>query len=470
MDISPRDYNAHNIFRNIAVSACIFLFPVLLSAQSPPTPADTSKHRDSTEMQMSGMNMDDMDMQMEMPSKSNDSPMSMKGSGTSWLPESSPMHMLMQNSGNWMFMEHGGAFVRYDHQGGVRGGEKLDAPNWFMGMAERDFDSTSHLRFSGMFSLDPLTEGGDGYPLLFQTGETWHNIPLIDRQHPHNLFAELSAYYSRTIIGDASAFAYIGYPGEPALGPPAFMHRPSAMYLPDAPITHHWQDATHITFGVATAGIVYDRLKIEGSAFNGTEPDENKYSFDTLRINSFSGRISYNPTRDIALQISNGFLRNPENNGIDVHRTTASVLYAAQIGGSGGSNWNSSLVWGQDYDDQSGVQNSALLESAYTFSEYAVSARFEIVQKPQFELGIFADPTAKETVGEYTLGLSRNIFSVGEVNVMLGAQGTIYTMPESLVQYYGSNPFSFEIYLGIHPAEMMGMAGGNMDMDMPEMR
>ncbi|HZV11642.1 MAG TPA: hypothetical protein VFA55_00385 [Candidatus Kapabacteria bacterium] len=442
--------------KKILFFAGIIVFAFLLALYVPQKLAAQEQHQTSDS---SGMGMQ-MDMSMDMGSDTNDTdtPMSMKGSGTSWLPEAAPMYMAMQNSGDWMLMEHGGAFIRYTHQGGLRGDQKFDAPNWFMAMAERDIGFGGHLRFSGMFSLDPLTESGYGYPLLFQTGETWHGIPLIDRQHPHDLFAELSAYYSQNIFSNARVFGYIGYPGEPALGPPAFMHRPSAMYLPDAPIAHHWQDATHITFGVATLGVVYDRLKIEGSVFNGTEPDENRYDFDTPHFNSYSGRVSFNPSENIALQVSNGFIKDPESDGIDVHRTSASILTSTTIGED--HEWNSSLVWGQNYDTEEGVQNSVLLESAFTFSDYAVSTRIEIVQKPQRELGIFISPTEKETVGEYILGVSRKLFSTEGLDVMLGAQGAVYSMPQTLVRYYGSNPFSFEVYLGIHPSEMaMHMQG-----------
>src|SRR5881409_4322961 len=156
-----------------------------------------------------------------------------------------------------------------------------------------------------MMSLDPLTEGGRGYPLLFQTGESWNDESLHDRQHPHDLFDELSLSLSRKFDYDLSAYVYFGYPGEPALGPPTFMHRRSAMDDPDAPISHHWQDSTHVTFGVATAGLVWSRfggIKIEGSIFTGREPDENRYDFDQPEFDSYSGRISWNPTRNLALQ------------------------------------------------------------------------------------------------------------------------------------------------------------------------
>ena len=166
-----------------------------------------------------------------------------------------------------------------------------------------------------MMSLDPLTEGGRGYPLLFQTGESWHDQPLHDRQHPHDLFDELRSASRKSSMHDFSAYVYFGYPGEPALGPPTFMHRPSAMDDPDAPIGHHWQDSTHITFGVATAGLVWSRfdgMKIEGSIFTGREPDEDRYDFDRPRFDSYSGRISWNPTQNLALQVSHGYIKSPE--------------------------------------------------------------------------------------------------------------------------------------------------------------
>ena len=129
-----------------------------------------------------------------------------------------------------------------------------------------------------------MLEGGKGYPLLFQTGETYKGEPLIDRQHPHDLFSELSLSYSHAFTKNVDAFVYVGYPGEPALGPVTFMHRPSALDNPNSPISHHWVDATHITFGVATIGIRVGKFKIEGSSFTGREPDEDRYNFDKAKF------------------------------------------------------------------------------------------------------------------------------------------------------------------------------------------
>ena len=377
-------------------------------------------------------------------------------SGTSVLPESSPMRMAMYHSGGWMFMLHGSAFVRYTNQGGLRGGHKLDAPNWGMVVAEREIETNGSLRLSAMLSLDPLTEGSNGYPLLFQTGESSNGTPLIDRQHPHDLFSELSVFYRHNFSGDVSAFVYGGCPGEPALGPPAFMHRPSAMYLPDAPIAHHWQDATHITFGVATGGITIHQFTLEGSAFNGTEPDENRYNFDTPQFSSFSGRISYAPTKEIALQFSNGYLKNPENNGRDVHRTTASVLYSREH--SGNNSWSSAIVWGENRDATSGAQESLLLESAFTFMPYVASGRIELVQKTRRELGIAIDADAKETLTAFALGVSRVIWAASGLDMLGGVMGMMNIVPSGLRQFYGATPVSFELFLQIVPARRIAAA------------
>src|SRR5690606_36960664 len=177
----------------------------------------------------------------------------------------------------WMYMFHGNIFVRDNYQDignkGTRGDSRLDAPNWFMGMGQTKVGNKGLFRFSAMLSLDPWTVGGEGYPLLFQSGETWKGEPLIDHQHPHDLFSELSVGYTYMFSKNIDAFFYLGYPGEPAFGPVAFMHRVSSLYNPDAPIGHHWQDATHITFGVATLGFRFKDFKLEGSSFTGREPN-----------------------------------------------------------------------------------------------------------------------------------------------------------------------------------------------------
>ena len=213
------------------------------------------------------------------------------------------MQMNMPMKSGWAFMQDGIVFAEFNHQGGPRGGEELVAPNWWMGMATR---GTSHgrLTFTSMFSLDPGSVGKSGYRELFQSGEALDGRPLVDRQHPHDLFMQLSVVW-RVPLNDSTGFTLAGAPvGEPALGPVAFMHRASAADNPTAPLGHHTFDSTHLAFGVVTAAIDRGAWVVEGSVFNGREPDDNRWDFDFGRLDSFSGRVWFKPSDEWEFQAS----------------------------------------------------------------------------------------------------------------------------------------------------------------------
>lgn len=386
-------------------------------------------------------------------------PMNRNGSGTAWLPDEAPMYGYMLHSKKWMYMLHGNLFLRYNNQdiarSGSRGAYKFDAPNWVMGMGQTAIGKRGLFRFSAMISFDRPIMGGDGYPLLFQSGETWKGKPLVDRQHPHDLFAELSVGYTHAISKDVDVFGYFGYPGEPALGGTAFMHRPSSQYNPDAPLGHHWQDATHITFGVATAGVRYKNFKIEGSSFTGREPDEDRYNFDKMRFDSWAVRLSYNPTKELSLQVSQGFVKSPEplHPDEDIKRTTASVIHAKRF--QSGAMLNSALVWGYNRIDKNHQEHSFLAESALSWNKNAIYGKYEFVEKSTEELvldeSVFGHD-GKFPVSAVTIGVNRKIFALGKTDFSIGTQATFY-MPEKPLQgLYGSNPWAYQVFVRINPS------------------
>lgn len=388
-------------------------------------------------------------------------PMTRDGSGTGWAPDLSPMYGWMHHSPHWMYMVHGNVDLRYTAQDvfkdGSRGGAKWDAPNWIMGMAQRRVGTKGLLHFNLMMSLDRLTLGGAGYPLLFQTGESWKGIPLVDHQHPHDLFAEVSASYAYALSKNQDLFLYLGYPGEPALGPVAFMHRPSAFYDPDAPLSHHWQDATHITFGVATLGYRLDRWKLEISSFTGREPDENRYNFDKPRMDSYSARLSFAPSVHYSLQVSEGYIKSPEalEPGIDVWRTTASAMAGYAL--SGDRSLDASLVWGMNKGVGALPDNSLLLETAYRVRTWAWYLRYEWVQKTAEELVLSPseyDPADIFSINALTLGLNKALARTGPLQLALGAQVTLNRADGRLDPLYGSLPVGAEVFLQIHPTGM----------------
>jgi hypothetical protein len=254
-------------------------------------------------------------------------------SGTSWQPDASPHDALMRHTdGGWRLMGHALFNGVYDSQGGPRGGDKTFLAGMVMGMAQHSLGDGS-VGFKAMLSPDPFMDKS-GYPLLLATGETADGEhPLVDRQHPHDLFMELSASYSRPLGGGFDGYVYAGLPGEPAFGPPAFMHRQAAMDSPEAPITHHWFDSTHITFGVVTAGVSRRNWKVEASAFRGREPDQHRYDIETGRLDSVSTRISWNPALNWALQASWTRINSPEalEPDDDEARASLSALYSRKF-------------------------------------------------------------------------------------------------------------------------------------------
>ena len=432
------------------------------TALQAPNPAHPTSHAEHVMHGANGMAMPahngEHDHGMEMQSSVNlADPMSRESSGTAWVPDSTPIYGRMFMLGDDMLMLHGAIFPRYTNVSTRRGDDRIDAPNWIMAMFAHPFSEDTQLGLRVMMSLDSLTEGGRGYPLLLQSGESWNDQPLHDRQHPHDLFDELSFSISHKFDVDLSGYFYFGYPGEPALGPPTFMHRLSAMDDPDAPIGHHWQDSTHVSFGAATAGLQwshYGGIKIEGSVFTGREPDENRYDFDRPRFDSFSGRISWNPTQNLALQVSHGYIKSPEALEPDVnrHRTTASAIYNLRLGRD--ANWSNSLVWGRN-NDSGEKTNSYLLETNYQRGRDTVYARWERVEKSGHEL-VLSPVDFEEIfpVNTASIGYVRDVSHGNGIDVGLGGQFTLNFWPSELDRYYGHGPgYGFEMFLRIRPSQ-----------------
>jgi hypothetical protein len=364
-----------------------------------------------------------------------------------------------------MYMLHYNLFLRYNNQDftnkGSRGGSEFDAPDWLMFMEQRQVGKNGLFHFGVMASLDAPLGGNDGYPLLFQSGEAYKGKSIVDRQHPHDLISELSVSYSHALSPKADVFVYLGYPGEPALGPVAFMHRPSAMDNPDAPITHHWVYATHLTFGVATVGVRYGQFKLEGSSFTGSEPDENRYNFDKPLFDSWSGRLSFNPSANWALQISQGFIKSPEllHPGEDVNRTTASAIYSKVL--SANSTFNATVVWGMNKIKNHDGENAALAEAEWRRKKLALYGRYEWAQKGIEELSLDENTFGHDAVfpvNAFTAGFNYDLLKIGRTRLAGGSQVTFYHADKRLDPLYGKNPMAVEVYLRLYPS-LMGMKG-----------
>ena len=369
-------------------------------------------------------------------------PMNRESSGTSWVPDAAPMEGWHVRQGPWTAMLHGSIDLVHSSQGGPRGDDKTFSTSMLMGMAQRPLGRGT-LGLRGMISFDALM-GREGYPLLFQTGETANGEHLVDRQHPHDFIGELALSYSMPLSERNSAFVYLGYPGEPALGPPAYFHRFSGMFSPESPIGHHWFDSTHVTFGVATAGLVLDRFKVEGSVFTGREPDEDRWDFDEPKFDSTSVRVSWNPTSNLALQVSRGDIESPEalEPETDVVRTTASAIWHRSFGA--GNDAQVTLAWGRNDKSEGPATDAWLLEGAVRLQErHILFGRAERTDKDELFPGHHEDDEHADLahrvwqVGKLSVGYVFETPLAEHVKFGVGGLVSAFDIPAELKPVYG---------------------------------
>jgi hypothetical protein len=413
---------------------------------------------DHSMQDMPGMEGMDHSMHMhEMHAMLGSYPMTREASGTAWQPDSAQHGGLHRMAGPWELMTHGYATLLYDRQDGPRGDTKTFTENMLMGMANRPL-GPGRLGLRAMISAEPWTIGRSGYPLLLQTGETANgHDPLVDRQHPHDLLMELSGSYRLPIGSDGSVFVYLGLPGEPALGPPAFMHRFSGLENPEAPLSHHWLDSTHITFGVATLGWVRGPLKLEGSVFTGREPDQNRTDIESPKMDSWSTRVSFNPAPNWALQASYGHLHSPEQlePQVDTGRATLSAIYNRPVADG---NWQTTFAWGRNMRSPGRTTDAWLIESAASRGRHTLFGRAERLQNDEL-FGHATDlggPTqdlghAGEvfTVGKVSLGYLYDVVVTDTFRTGVGLVGSVARIPSEIQDDYGDRPLSWMGFLRV---------------------
>ncbi|HEX2164208.1 MAG TPA: hypothetical protein VHM02_09685, partial [Thermoanaerobaculia bacterium] len=394
-------------------------------------------------------------------------PVARAGSGTSWLPDATPMHALHAERGAWELMLHGVAFLHYVDEGSERGDEDAGSVNWAMGMARRELGG-GDLWLRAMLSAEPATLGECGYPVLLASGETCDGgRPLHDRQHPHDFFMELAALYEREVGAGLAVQGYAALAGEPALGPTAFPHRPSALPNPFAPISHHWLDSTHIAFGVLTGGLYGRSWKAEASLFNGREPDEERWDLDLDTLDSYSGRLWWLPSERWALQVSAGHLEEAEldpehGERVDVERVTASATWHRPL--AGGRLAAVTAGWGRN-EEHGQAAHAVLLETAVDLGGAdTVFGRAEHTEKSGHDL-VLGDHELEERlfdVSRLSLGWARRVARLAGLDLGVGAQVAWSFVPERLEPFYGERtPFGWAVFASLRPGAAAATHGGH---------
>lgn len=385
-------------------------------------------------------------------------PLSRWTSGTAWLPDSSLPAYYIHTKGKWRFYSQLNIFFRYNRQdvfkAGRRYSDKADIPGFALSRAERALTSKSKITLSAMLSTEPLTVSSAGYPLLFQTGKTSQGIPLTDRQHPHDFLMELSAAYVYSPSTKTDLFVYAAYPGEPALGPPSLLRRPTGIGIPSCALSHHHQDGTHISHGVITSGIRFKKVQIEGSWFNGEPSDEDIWIPDHFKLNSYSYRLSYNRRPNSSLQLSQGYIEgmhlspSGKPHTGKMIRSTLSILRATAM--SSKTFLLSAFVVG--INSVNGEHSpSFLFETTYVRKRSSVFNRAELVRRTAQELKIASDEDLY--AAQLLVGFQHRLFSISKTDFLLGLQGSVFAGEEPASTTYGEFPVSAEVFLRIHPKQ-----------------
>ena len=375
-----------------------------------------------------------------------------------------PMAMMesMEPTDHWTTMAHGYAFLNANRQGGPSGGREFDSQNHFMLMAIKKA-AGGKLSLLGTFTLEPATIPPEGSRELFQRGETYHNILLIDRQHPHDLFVQLGAAWEKELGSAGKLRLYLAPIGEPALGPVAYPHRLSASENPTAPLSHHNQDSTHIAADVVSAGWKMSIFELEGSAFHGREPDENRWNIEQGRIDSYSGRLWIRPSAEWSFQVSTGHLEHPEKiESGNQTRSTASIGYQRALPGGflaatliagrnqtpDGPEWGNTFEWTWKFAESNFI---------YGRVESVDRDLYELIHKVQRPEDVAPDRTQVQTA---TLGYVRNFPWLTEAETGLGLDATVYRFTNRLNSVYGEHPVSIHGFLRVR----FGSHGGDQAM------
>lgn len=361
---------------------------------------------------------------------------------------------------DWQLMQDGVAFFTFNQQGGPRGGREFKSQNWWMGMAGRQV-GRGMLNLSTMLSLDPVTVGKVGYRELFQAGEAANGLPIVDRQHPHDFVGQLAASW-RVPLNQRTGLTIAGGPiAEPALGPVFFYHRPSAAENPISPLGHHTFDSTHIGMGVMTLALDRGPWMVEGSLFNGREPDDDRWDImDPGALDSWSSRVWFRPGAEWEFQASHGFLKEPEElEPGNLRRTTASVGWMRE---SGEVDFTAATVALGRNDKEHGASHAFLAEATRRFGMNSLYGRLEV---QQVESGLLltgripeSDELTKlrDSVTALTIGGVRDIWRASGYEVGIGGDLVFYGVPQRLETAYGSRPVSFHVFMRVRPPAPMG--------------
>lgn len=362
-----------------------------------------------------------------------------------------------------MWMLHGNAFAVQSLQPEPRGNNKLSFPNMLMATGGRSYGN-NYFDVNLMLTAERWTFSKEGYPELLQIGErNEDDLPYIDAQHPHSSPIMGLTISDTMRLGEGNDYVrYFFAPrGQATEGPVAFMHRPTGMVNPDAPLGHHiGQDVSHISSTVLGLSLSLRKIQFEVSGFNGTEPEPTKSDLPTGPINSYAVRVAYDFSEQTYAMISAAEVTNPEPHDPSLEKVWR---YSGSIYNK--RNWDSgwmlhnTFIYGlvNNYDHISALR-SLLYEFWATRMDQPDQywGRVEAVERTGAQLAIagpfnLSDP---QWVYALTAGYTYKIKMSGELETGIGASITKDFLPQDFRGAYDGEPLSGKLFIQLSGMKM----------------
>ncbi len=360
-----------------------------------------------------------------------------------------------------MLMLHGNSFFTQTVQEGARGRNAFTVPNMFMADIGSSFGDHHYISLDFMGTLERWTYPNGGYPELLQIGEeNGDHIPYLDAQHPHSS-PIMGLTLSDTISfgsGKDHVKLFFAPRGETTDGPIAFMHRPTGMVNPDAPLGHHiGQDVGHITSTVLGASLRLSDTTFEMSTFNGTEPEPTKVDLPIGNPNSYAARLIEQFTPSFYAMTSAAYIKNPDAHNPDLDhlwRYSAS-LYNDHSYENGWAIHNA-FIWGLiNYYDNTSALNSFSEEFWLHKNGANIWSRIDVLQRTPAELVITSSsPNDPKWVTAVTFGYTHKIAAWESAEVGLGTSVTKDFLPNDYQSAYSGNPLTGKIFLRVSGMKM----------------
>jgi hypothetical protein len=356
-------------------------------------------------------------------------------------------------------MIHGNAFAVGQSSSGPRGRNALAAPHMLMIDSGTSLDTNNYLNLELMLTGERWTFPNTGNPELLQLGEeNSYGQPFIDAQHPHSS-PFMGITLSNTIklpAGKNHAKIFYAPQGASTSGPIAFMHRPTGMVNPDAPLGHHLgQDSGHISNNIIGGALQLWNLRIETSAFSGTEPKPTEVGLSTFgRINSYALRLTQEFTPTFWIMGSAAIITSPEPEHISLSsRVQYSLSAYSESEIFEEQPLLNTFILGFTRDDDQSPLRSVGEEFLLPFMKSKFWGRFELIERrPEDLLVPSSDPESARWIPVLTLGFTQTLFYYGQTEFSLGTSVTHSFLPAEFANAYGGDPWTGKVFL-----QIMGM-------------